>query len=61
MKSKDIVMQKMLAILCELESGSVEECGLLWTSLVARLETIVDILDEDLPVEYYDRVNEFIL
>jgi hypothetical protein len=60
MKNKDIVVQKMLVILCELEAGTAEECGLLWSSLVARLETIVDILDDDLPYEYYDRVSEYI-
>lgn len=60
MLSKNTIVQKMLVILCELESGTAEECGLLWSSIVARLETIVDILDDDLPYEYYDRVSEYI-
>lgn len=60
MKNKTEIMQMLNAILQELESGTVDDCGPLWTSLTARLETIVDILGDELPIEYYDRVNEFV-
>lgn len=62
MKSSDKVLNEMLNVLLELEDdGAMADNGGLKVYLTGRLAAYVDVLDDDLPEEYYDRISNFIL
>lgn len=58
MKTKDEVVTMMLAVLAELQSGTCSEN--LSKYLTVKLETIVDILDDDVPKKYWEQLEKFI-
>lgn len=61
MKSCDKVFNEMLNVLLELEDdGAMADNGGLKVYLTGQLSAYVDILDNDLPEEYYDRISKFI-
>lgn len=58
MKSKEEIMKRLFATLAELQSGTaVEE---LYNKLCIKLETLSDILGDDVPEEYWEQIEEFI-
>ena len=59
MKTKDEVVRMMLSVLAELQSGTCSEN--LSKYLTVKLETIVDILDDEVPEEYWKQIEKFIV
>ena len=63
MKSKEQIISDMLAVLTELDSFTVHDIivnrPLLYNALIGKLETYCDILDDDIPEEYEERLMEY--
>jgi hypothetical protein len=57
MKGKNEVINQMIVALMELESNPPEHIE---RYLRTRLQTLCDILDDDLPEEYFDRLENYI-
>lgn len=58
MKSKEEIMKRLFATLAELQSGTAAEE--LYNKLCIKLETLSDILGDDVPEEYWEQIEEFI-
>ncbi len=58
MKKVEDVKKEMLAILCELQN--TKPVPHLKKYLETRLQTIVDILEDDVPEAYYEQLEEFV-
>lgn len=60
MKSKNELLSMFFAVLAELKSKSEEPDSELKTKLQTQLELLWDILEEDVPEEYWDEIEELI-
>lgn len=58
MKSAEQIKAMFYATLAELQNG-VENEGI-YDRLCAKLSVLYDILDEDIPEEYWEQVEEFV-
>lgn len=59
MKSKNEILSKLFSILAELESGTAEEPELR-NYLIAQLAVLYEILGDDVPEEYWERIEEWL-
>ena len=60
MKSKNELLSMLFAVLSELKSKSEEPDSELKTKLQTQLQLLWDILEEDVPVVYWDEIEELI-
>lgn len=58
MKSKEYIVKRTLAVLTELEQGNI--CQAHRSRLEAQLEVLYEIAEEDIPEEYWDRIEDII-
>ena len=56
MKTKQEILKDLFATLAELESGSVS--GGLKRYLKVKLETLYNVMGEDVPEEYWQRIEK---
>ena len=58
MMSKEKIVENLFATLAELQSGTAAEE--LYNKLCIKLETLSDILGDDVPEEYWEQIEELI-
>lgn len=62
MKDKQYMLKQLYATLVELESGALDEESKRDLKLMqcSKLETLYDILEDEVDEEYWSRIEEFI-
>lgn len=60
MKNKKQMLSMLMATLNELQSrrGDSGMTPLQYTALSSKLRTLVDVLDDDIPDEYYEQIDD---
>lgn len=59
MLSKESILKNFYAILSELESGTVDLESNMGIRLSAKLSVYADILEDDIPEEYWEAVEKY--
>lgn len=60
MKSKEAIWRAALSALRELENAPENEHPVWWTHYRSRLQALCDVLDDDIPEKYWERLGRFV-